>query len=94
MPSGWKFTKKEVNWFDPSSSLSQTVEAVSQEDFLKSVRNAMLTQAKLLACNSSVTPEEISAGVSISASAGALIVGGQGSISFSAKWMTAKLCSS
>lgn len=64
---------------------------VPREDFIASLRKSMLSQAISLACKSRVVPKEISVTASLAASVG-FIVGGEGSISFTATWETAQLC--
>lgn len=64
---------------------------IPKAEFLKSLGESMLEQAKSTACNTSIRPKEFSVSASLAASIG-LIIGGEGTIEFSATWDTASLC--
>jgi hypothetical protein len=89
---GWTFTKSTGTPGMGMLMASAAAVPIPEDQFLQGLSNTMVNQARLIACNSSLIPEEISVGASISASVGFFVVGGDGAISFSAKWMTAQLC--
>ncbi len=75
--------KKDGTYFD--------MIPIPKAEFLKSLGESMLEQAKSTACNTSIRPKEFSVSASLAASIG-LIVGGEGTVEFAATWETASLC--
>ncbi|MYF98944.1 hypothetical protein F4212_07375 [Candidatus Poribacteria bacterium] len=64
---------------------------IPEKDFISTIRESLLRQAMGIACESSIVPIEITASISLSASAG-FIVGTEGTVSFSATWDTSEMC--
>lgn len=87
IPQNWSATKLT------KASLRNTRSRVPvpNEDFTAAIRESLLLQAKGIACKASIMPKDVGASVSLSASAG-FIVGGEGTVSFSATWDTSDLC--